>query len=559
MKKTLLISALTFLLLSSIVFARSFSGMVIYESPIDAMSLIRQLAKITGFATTTESMMLPDSAYHSHSNVVSKNQDANDNVYLDLDYSPSATQHSYNEWIRYDISSLGDSLKAIELEFNGAYSCYAGYCEETCVASKAQAGCRILFDNDMDHGIEVIYDNMGDYTFTQVSGTPTDCGIPAANRDLHSSGSVYETAKIEYNIPIDTSVYKYIEFMRGGGGSARGDCYIDYVKLYFETEETTTTTMPPTTTIPGCTDSDGGADYEVKGTCIDSVVKVESTDYCSSSNEKLAEYQCKSFQGKEYCVAWSSTCEEFVGAGYVCEDGKCVKGEIPLKTFDIEIWTDKTKYEPGDFVEVYVDSEIKFGDCELYLKSPDDHKTSVGSGGCDGNTDTWSFRFDSADYLNKYGVWTASVVMLKDGYENATDEHTFDYAEASNESPDNTTTTSSSSTTTTTTLPTGPRIVSFGCESISGLKAQCGLGFEDLEEDKKYFVYVAGSKKDGNDPAVGATTISGSDESTTVVVLSLREDIYRLGAWLFEGSEPDVIKSSLHFWDGFIDVDIDQQ
>jgi len=311
MKKTLLISTLTFLLLSSIVFARPFSGMFIYESPIDAMAIIRQLARITGFATSTESLMLPDSAYHSHSNVVSKNQDANDNVYLDLDYSPSATQHSYNEWMRYDISSLGDSLKAIELEFNGAYSCYAGYCEETCGASKAQTGCRILFDNDTDHGVEVIYDNMGTYTFTQVSGTPTDCGSPAANRDLHSSGSVYETAKIEYDIPIDTSVYKYIEFMRGGGGSARGDCYIDYVKLYFETEDVTTTT---TTVIEHeCYDDD---DCEDGYACI-----------LHMSGHKCIEKPTDDTTTTTTTMPVETTTTTTVPSGIVCGDGVCKKAD----------------------------------------------------------------------------------------------------------------------------------------------------------------------------------------------------------------------------------------
>jgi len=82
------------------------------------------------------------------------------------------------------------------------------------------------------------------------------------------------------------------------------------------------------------------------------------------------------------------------------------------------------------------------------------------------------------------------------------------------------------------------------------LKAQCKLEFKKLITEKKYYVFVAGNGKTNDKPAAGATTISGSDSSATVVAISLSADTYQLGAWLFEGTNPDIVRPSLTFWKG---------
>jgi hypothetical protein len=93
-------------------------------------------------------------------------------------------------------------------------------------------------------------------------------------------------------------------------------------------------------------------------------------------------------------------------------------------------------------------------------------------------------------------------------------------------------------------------INSFTCSAIGYLKAQCNLSISGLDSAKKYFVYVAGNSKGGDKPATGATIISGSDSPVTVIVLGLSGDTYQLGAWVFEGTNPDVMKPSLNFWSG---------
>ncbi|MEM5772698.1 MAG: CARDB domain-containing protein [Candidatus Aenigmatarchaeota archaeon] len=71
-----------------------------------------------------------------------------------------------------------------------------------------------------------------------------------------------------------------------------------------------------------CTDSDGGINYYVKGTCEDSRgVSTRSTDYCLSNTE-IQEYWCN--QDFNWCASTSGSCESLVGPGYVCKDGACV-------------------------------------------------------------------------------------------------------------------------------------------------------------------------------------------------------------------------------------------
>jgi hypothetical protein len=99
-------------------------------------------------------------------------------------------------------------------------------------------------------------------------------------------------------------------------------------------------------------------------------------------------------------------------------------------------------------------------------------------------------------------------------------------------------------------VSTNATITSFSCNAIGSLKAQCTVGTKNLDTSKKYYVYVAGSGKTNNKPAAGATTIYGGDTSATVVVLTLLVDTYQLGAWVFEGTNPDVIRPALTFWRG---------
>lgn len=76
------------------------------------------------------------------------------------------------------------------------------------------------------------------------------------------------------------------------------------------------------------------------------------------------------------------------------------------------------------------------------------------------------------------------------------------------------------------------------------------LGSNDQGPDNKYYVYVAGSGINQNMPAAGSTTIYGNEVMTTVVVLTLIEDTYQLGAWVFEGTNPDTVRPALAFWQG---------
>jgi hypothetical protein len=95
-----------------------------------------------------------------------------------------------------------------------------------------------------------------------------------------------------------------------------------------------------------------------------------------------------------------------------------------------------------------------------------------------------------------------------------------------------------------------PVIKTFACSAIGSLKAQCSLSFGGLDSNKKYFVYVAGNGKTNSKPAVGATTISGTDSSATVIILTLLTDNYQLGAWVFDGTNPDIVRTALTFWKG---------
>jgi len=61
---------------------------------------------------------------------------------------------------------------------------------------------------------------------------------------------------------------------------------------------------------------------------------------------------------------------------------------------------------------------------------------------------------------------------------------------------------------------------------------------------------VAGNGVSNDNPTIGSTITPGSSNSITVVVLSLASGKYKLGAWIFEGTNPDVMKPALDFWSG---------
>jgi hypothetical protein len=76
------------------------------------------------------------------------------------------------------------------------------------------------------------------------------------------------------------------------------------------------------------------------------------------------------------------------------------------------------------------------------------------------------------------------------------------------------------------------------------------LSISGLDSTKNYFIYVAGNNKDGNKFAAGSTSIPGNSTSTTVIALALQADTYQLGAWVFEGTNPDTMRPALTFWKG---------
>jgi len=75
---------------------------------------------------------------------------------------------------------------------------------------------------------------------------------------------------------------------------------------------------PGATTQTGvCTDSDGGINYAVKGTCVDSTTTVGLTDYCEG--KYVVEYYCNLDGG---CTYTKYACQ------YGCYDGSCNESEL---------------------------------------------------------------------------------------------------------------------------------------------------------------------------------------------------------------------------------------
>ncbi len=91
-------------------------------------------------------------------------------------------------------------------------------------------------------------------------------------------------------------------------------------------------------------------------------------------------------------------------------------------------------------------------------------------------------------------------------------------------------------------------INSFSCTPIGLMRASCAINAPCLVGGKNYFALVGGSgKADGNAWALGATAFAGVSP-VSVIVFSLAEDDYSLGAWVFEGATPDITAQSLMFW-----------
>jgi hypothetical protein len=100
-------------------------------------------------------------------------------------------------------------------------------------------------------------------------------------------------------------------------------------------------------------------------------------------------------------------------------------------------------------------------------------------------------------------------------------------------------------------ISSGVEITSFTCNPIlNTLKAQCTVKVSGLESIKNYYIYVGGDGTTTNKPSAGATITPGTDKPITIVVLALINDTYRLGAFVFEGTNPDVIRPALMFWIG---------
>ena len=93
-----------------------------------------------------------------------------------------------------------------------------------------------------------------------------------------------------------------------------------------------------------------------------------------------------------------------------------------------------------------------------------------------------------------------------------------------------------------------PNITSLSCSQTSSLKAQCTVEIEGLNSTKEYHVFVAGGGKTKYKLVSGATNIFGYDESVIVGVSCAQSDTYQLGAWVFEGTDQDVIRPALIFW-----------
>ena len=78
---------------------------------------------------------------------------------------------------------------------------------------------------------------------------------------------------------------------------------------------------------------------------------------------------------------------------------------------------------------------------------------------------------------------------------------------------------------------------------------QCNVEIDNLDQNKNYSIYVGG-RGEKDKPAKGSKIISGSTNTAIIDVLAEVEDTYKLGIWVFEGADPDIIKPSKAAWQG---------
>jgi hypothetical protein len=104
----------------------------------------------------------------------------------------------------------------------------------------------------------------------------------------------------------DYRCHLYLPYSQGScpvGYYCNGDC-----QCFFK--DTTTTTTPL------CTDSDGGKNYLVKGTC-NNGTSISYADYCTYSSQ-LVEYYCAGSN----CLSEIKYCPSL--GSYYCNDGRCI-------------------------------------------------------------------------------------------------------------------------------------------------------------------------------------------------------------------------------------------
>ena len=106
-----------------------------------------------------------------------------------------------------------------------------------------------------------------------------------------------------------------------------------------------------------CTDSDGGVNVGVKGTCNDGIQNVD--DYCQATqlhravSYQVSEYSCNAF---DTCVSgW-----EWCPLGEACVDGRCVAMSSSVDTDDTWNSPDKGMGEYGTSCTMYYDGGTQY-------------------------------------------------------------------------------------------------------------------------------------------------------------------------------------------------------
>ena len=97
--------------------------------------------------------------------------------------------------------------------------------------------------------------------------------------------------------------------------------------------------------LPFCTETDNGAEYNVKGTTTSVIDSSPKTDYCDSEG-KLHEFSCDHYSLPNGVKEETITCD----AGYSCSDGACVASAVPEKQKVYRCWyTQGTGWKQGSW------------------------------------------------------------------------------------------------------------------------------------------------------------------------------------------------------------------